>query len=190
VLAWLERNQLAVLGAALVLFAATLALGTLNDDERAPLQFRNDSTLAPGTPIRVHVAGAVVAPGVYEMREGDRLIDALTAAGGPSALADLDALNLARRVRDEEQVLVPAREPERASASLPLVLAPGARIDINTATAAQLDQLPGIGEAYSRRIIDSRAVDGPFASTEDLVSRRVLPRATYDRIRDLISVGP
>lgn len=189
-LAWLERNQLLVLAVALGVFVAALAATSLADSgPQAPLQLRNDSLLAPGTPIRVHVAGAVLAPGVYELREGDRLVDALTAAGGPIDGADTDALNLARRVRDEEQVLVPTRE-RQAAASLPVFLAPGARLDINTATAAQLDQLPGIGEAYSRRIVDSRAVDGRFKSTEDLVTRKIIPRATYDRIRDLISAGP
>ena len=63
-------------------------------------------------------------------------------------------------------------------------------MNINTATQAELDQLPGIGEAYSRRIVDSRAVDGPFKTVEDLVTRRVVPASTFDGIHELISVGP
>jgi competence protein ComEA len=187
-LAWLERNQLFVLALAIIVFVASLALSGLAEDEPPPLAFRDGSELPAGTPIRVHVAGAVLNPGVYELREGDRVIDALTAAGGPAAGADTDELNLARRVRDEEQVLVPGRETAAAPAA-PL-LPPGTRLNINTATQAQLDQLPGIGEAYSRRIVDSRSVDGRFVAIEDLVGRRVIPRATYERIRDMISVDP
>jgi competence protein ComEA len=187
--AWLDSNWRIVLAGALVVFFVALASrGLAQGGDPQPLQIRSDSMLPLGAPIRVHVAGAVLAPGVYELREGDRLIDALAAAGGPTDAADREALNLARRVRDEEQVLVPTRETAR-TASAAATLVPGTRLDINVATAAQLDQLPGIGEAYSRRIVDSRAVDGPFATTEDLVSRRVLPRATYERVRDLISAG-
>jgi competence protein ComEA len=189
VVVWLQRNQLLVLALAIATFGIALALLTpWQSEQRTSLQFRSDSVLALGTPIRVHVTGAVLTPGVYELREGDRLIDALTAAGGPNRSADIDALNLARRVRDAEQVVVP--ELKGAAPAQPATLVPGVRIDINSATMAQLDQLPGIGEAYSRRIVDSRTVDGRFVSTEDLVARKVLPRATYERIRDLISAGP
>ena len=154
------------------------------------LVFRDGSGLAEGTPIRLYVGGAVLQPGVYQMREGDRVVDALALAGGAASDADLDALNLARRVRDEEELIVPGRSAVLAAAAPAATLAPGARLNINTATQAQLDTLPGIGEAYSRRIVDSRTLDGPFRSGEELVERRVLPRATYDRIRDLITVAP
>ena len=187
-LAWLERNQVLVLAAAISVLVASLAVSFLAGGDSAPaLEFHNDSGLPAGTPIRVHVAGAVLQPGVYELREGDRVVDALTAAGGPIDSADMEALNLARRVRDEEQVLVPKRE---APAAQPLFIPPGSRLNINTATEAQLGQLPGIGEVYSRRVVDSRSVDGRFATTEDLVARKIIPRATYERIRNLISVEP
>jgi competence protein ComEA len=186
-LAWLERYQWLVLALALLLFGAVTLVPELGGDGPAPLELR-DQPLAPeGAPIRVHVDGAVVAPGVYELRQGDRLVDAIATAGGATPDADTTGLNLARRVRDEEQVLVPGR---RTTAAPAVPLQPGQRLNLNTATAAQLDQLPGIGEAYSRRIVDSRALDGPFASPEDLVERRVVPRATFEGIRDLVSVGP
>jgi competence protein ComEA len=138
------------------------------------------------------VSGAVVAPGVYQLREGDRLVEALVAAGGPANGADVDALNLARRVRDEEQVVVPrlgGADSRRTEAAGATPLAPGEKLDINAATEDQLDQLPGIGEAYSRRIVDSRKVDGPFKSIQELVDRRVVPRATFEKIRDLVYVA-
>jgi competence protein ComEA len=185
--AWLDRNRFLLLGfAGLALLAGVLFPRLAGGETASPIVFREGSGLPDGTPIRVHVTGAVIAPGVYELREGDRFIDALAAAGGPAADADLDQVNLARRVRDEGQVLIPRRsggprlEPP----------APGAKVDINSASEAMLDQLPGIGEAYSRRIVDSRKVDGPFKSTQDLVTRRVVPQATFDMIRDFIQVGP
>ena len=67
-------------------------------------------------------------------------------------------------------------------------LEPGAPLDLNSATMEQLDLLPGVGEAYSRRIVDSRRVDGPFEAVEDLLTRRVLPSATLDGIRDYVTV--
>jgi len=186
-LAWLERNQVLVLGLAALVFAAGLAASALTSDPSPLLEVRDDSMLPDGAPIRVHVAGAVAAPGVYELQEGDRLAEALAAAGGPAADADLDAINLARRVHDEEQVLV----PRHAGVSSPVrPLAPGEQLDLNAASAAELDLLPGIGEAYSRRIVHSRLVDGPYTAVEDLVERPVIPRATFERIRDMVTVGP
>jgi competence protein ComEA len=186
---WLERNQLVVLCLAVIVFIASIAVIQLTDETPPAIEFTYGSGLPDGTPIRVHVTGAVLQPGVYELREGDRLIEALSAAGGPASDADTEALNLARRVRDEEQVVVPRRGSAGAPRAV-ATLAPGARLDINTATEAQLDQLPGIGEAYSRRIVDSRRVDGPFKTAAELVERRVVPQATFEMIRDLISVSP
>lgn len=190
-LARLERFQWLVLAVAVISIGAIVVAPRFLADERAALELRANSTPPEGAPIRVHVTGAVLRPGVYALRQGDRVIDALTVAGGPSGDADTDDLNLARRARDEEQIVVPKRDGTSSTTTAPaLLLAPGTLVDINTATTQQLDQLPGIGEAYSRRIVDSRAVDGRFASGEDLVTRKILPRATYERIRDLITAGP
>jgi competence protein ComEA len=184
---WLERNQTRVLLIAGALLLAGLGADRLSGSDSLPaVEFRYGSGQPTGAPIRVDVAGAVVHPGVYELREGDRLAEALAAAGGPSNDADTDALNLARRVRDEEQVVVPKRTPPKET----FTLTPGAKLDLNTATESQLDALPGIGEVYARRIVDSRAVDGPFLSVQDLVDRRVVPRATFDKVRDLVFVEP
>ncbi len=186
-LSWLERHQLLVLGAAALVLAATLAVGELRADGPPPaIEFRYGPGLSEGTPIRVHIAGAVARPGVYELREGDRVADAIEAAGGPTDEADADEVNLARRVHDEEQLTV----PRRPGASAVIALLPGQKLDVNTATAKQFETLPGIGEAYARRIVDSRAVDGPYTTTQELVDRKVIPRATYDKVRDLITVSP
>jgi competence protein ComEA len=188
-LAWLERHQLLVLGLAGLLLAAGVGVRQLDRDTPPALIFHDDASLPPGAPIRVYVTGAVASPGVYELRSGDRVADALAVAGGASEGADLDALNLARRVRDGERVSVDRRGGSSTVNARGEPLPPGTKLDINLATEAQLDQLPGIGEAYSRRIVDSRKVDGPFKSTQELVERKVLPKATYDRISDMVMVS-
>lgn len=172
---------------AMIALGAGILAGSLVSGEPEGIVFGYDSALEPGSPIRVQVSGAVLSPGVYELRAGDRLVDALAAAGGPREDADTGGLNLARRVRDEERIAVPHRPGAASPLSPPGPLQPSGKLDINSATAPQLQALPAIGEAYARRIIDSRHVDGPYASIRDLVDRRVLPAGTFEQIRDLIT---
>ena len=108
--------------------------------------------------------------------------------GCPTFAGDLaDAiLELAVRLRDEDQIVVP-RFGEDVSA---VAGTTSAKININTASAGELDALPGIGEVYSQRIVVSREADGPYVSSEELVERQVLPRSTYEGIRELITTGP
>jgi competence protein ComEA len=189
-MAWLERHQWLIAAAAVLVLAAVLALRPASDaTPAAQIVFSETTALDDGVPIRVHVSGAVQRPGVLPLRSGDRLADALAAAGGASSAADIDELNLARRLRDGEQVVIPEK-PRRSAGASPVALAPGTRLDLNKATEAQLDALPGIGATYARRIVDSRAVDGPFKSMQELVDRRIVPKATYDKVRDLLMVTP
>jgi len=184
-LAWLERHQLLLLAAAVAAFALAVAARVVAGHSPPPIEFRPAPALAPGTPIRVHVAGAVLRPGVYALKAGQRAEDALAAAGGPADDADTDGVNLARRLGDEDQVVVPTRgesSPKPSAANRPL--------DINTATADALNSLPGIGDVYARRIVDSRRVDGAFRSTRELLDRKVLPKATFEKVQGLIVVVP
>lgn len=139
----------------------------------------------PAREIRVYVTGAVRQPGVYPLSPGDRWIDALEAAGGPTEDADLTAINLARRARDEDQIVVPRRGETAVSGAVRPPL-----IDINAASEAELMNLPGIGEVRARRIVRSRTSDGPFRRTEELVERGLIPQSVYDDIKDLITAGP
>jgi competence protein ComEA len=190
-LAWLERNRLLVLGLAGLLLLSGLIVRDITRDS-PPALVLNDSRAADESVV-VHVSGAVAAPGIYELARGARIQDAVVAAGGALPQANVDAINLARRVRDGEKVAVPAAEsamPEVAAATAVPTLGPGVKLDINTATVEELDQLlPGIGEAYSQRIVDSREADGPYAAIEDLTARRVIPEATFEQIRDRVSVS-
>jgi competence protein ComEA len=152
-------------------------------DDPAPL--RIDGPAAVQTDIRVYIAGAVRNPGVYPAAEGDRWIDALEAAGGPTEDADLNAVNLSRRVKDEDQIFVPSLGGANVAG-----VSQGPLVNINTAAAEQLEALPGIGPARARSIIDSRESNGPFASIEDLLTRRVIPESVLAEITPLITVSP
>ena len=189
-MAWLERHQWLVAAAALLVLAGVIALRSASDPSpSAQIVFGDAPALADGAPIRVHVTGAVQHPGVVPLRSGDRLSDALSAAGGTSSAADVEDLNLARRLRDGEQVVIPEKTRRSAAAAIS-TQPPGGKIDLNRATEAQLDALPGIGATYAKRIVDSRAVDGPFKSAQEIVARRIVPQTTFDKVRDLVMVTP
>lgn len=132
---------------------------------------------APGglDEVRVEIAGAVAHPGVVTVAPGSRVADALSLAGGPTAEADTAALNLARRVTDEERILVP-RAGERRVALL----------DLNRATAPQLEALPGIGRVTAEAILAARERQ-PFASSDDLLVRGLTSARVYEQVRDLIT---
>jgi len=188
---WLERYRtplLTVLAGAAVLGLVFFVLR--QHEGPPPLELQVGDATSSDSEIMVHVTGAVAAPGVYALHEGDRVVDAVEAAGGPSADADLVTLNLARRIHDEDQVVVPRVGEQPAASQAASASANGVPIDINTASAAVLDSLPGIGEVYSSRIVDSRVASGPFQSTEDLVTRKLIPSATYEKIKLLITVSP
>ncbi|MGC8874582.1 MAG: ComEA family DNA-binding protein [Chloroflexia bacterium] len=146
---------------------------------------------ATPAPVVVYVSGAVVRPGVYALPAGARVADALAAAGGATAEADLVHLNLARRLHDEEQVYVPRKgEPTPVWPTGAPSSGGGGRskVNINTAGVAELDTLPGIGPGYAQRIVDYRQQHGPFRTIEDLQKVPGIGPATFARIRDLITV--
>lgn len=124
----------------------------------------------------VHVDGAVAAPGVYELAEGARVNDAIAAAGGLAEGADTSSINLAAGVLDGEKVYVPL-EGEDAPAAAEAGSAGAASgaddtpvpVNINTATIEELDELPGVGEATARAIVEDREQNGPFSVPEDLM---------------------
>jgi competence protein ComEA len=124
----------------------------------------------------IHVAGWVQSPGVYELHEGDRVIDAIEAAGGARPKADLTTINLAALLTDGLQIVVAktgAAGPGGATSGTSLGGAGGVQSDlvnINTATLDQLETLPGIGEVLAQRILDYRTEHGPFKSIEDLLN--------------------
>jgi len=147
--------------------------------------------------IVVQVAGAVTRPGVYSLPAGSRVADAIQAAGGYSTEVDPRAaetkLNLAAKLQDAQLIAVP-RRGETASGSSGTGGASGAGtstapglINLNTATAEQLDTLPGVGPATAQKIIASRQ-EQPFAKVDDLVTRKVVTASTLSKLRSLVTV--
>jgi competence protein ComEA len=120
----------------------------------------------------VHVAGAVRRPGVYRLRVGARVKQAVERAGGARPGADVNAINLAAKVADGQQVVVPRRAPTGGAAAVPSAgaadAAPAAPVNLNTATPEQLDTLDGVGPATAQKIIAWRIEHGGFRSVEDL----------------------
>ena len=147
-------------------------------------------TTTPTPELKVYISGSVAKPGVYDLTAGDGLADAIAAAGGANRDAQLSCINLALRVRDEAHVHVPgADEPCQAPAGEPSAIPEDNKIDINTATAAVLESLPGIGQVKARAIIDYRESSGPFRTTEELVNVKGIGLATYENIRELVYVS-
>jgi competence protein ComEA len=147
------------------------------------------ASASPATVILVDVAGWVRRPGVYEFAEGARVIDAIDAAGGARPGAVLSSLNLAAPLVDGTQVLVP-KESESAPTTETGTGTSGATglVNVNSATNAELETLPGIGEVIAQAIVDHRTENGPFTSVEQLVDVSGIGDATLESIRELVTV--
>lgn len=148
---------------------------------------------ATAVSIIVDVRGAVNQPGVYTLPVGSRVQDALARAGETLANADLRALNLARRVNDGEQIYVPllgeatAPPPPTPARGAPTATRSLSKLNINTATVAELDALPGIGPAIAQRIIDYRTQNGDFKTIEEIKKVRGIGDALFNQIKELIT---
>jgi competence protein ComEA len=146
----------------------------------------------------VDVAGWVKKPGVYEFTDGDRIIDAVTEAGGPRKGAELAGLNLAAPLADGQQILVP--EPAKkaaADAAAAGMAVPGttagageatAQVNINTADLTTLETLNGIGEVIGQAIIDYRTKNGPFKSIDEIQNVSGIGPVTFGDIKNDITV--
>lgn len=144
---------------------------------------------SPEVVVLVDVAGWVRRPGVYEFTEGARVIDAIDAAGGARSGAVLEALNLAAPLTDGTQILVP-REGQEGVAPAPVTggAVAGGLVNVNSAIATELEELPGIGEVIAQRIIDYRTENGPFATVDELLDVSGIGDAILESIRELVTV--
>lgn len=136
----------------------------------------------------VYVVGAVRRPGLYRLREGSRVADAIARAGGVARNADPAAINFAANVADGEQVLVPARLPRAVAIAqgAPVPGAPAGPVQLSSATAEQLDALPGIGPATAQKILDYRAAHGTFRSVDQLDEVPGIGPAKVEQLRDRV----
>jgi competence protein ComEA len=140
----------------------------------------------------VHVAGAVVEPGVYQFAGDARVRDAIVAAGGPTATADWNALNLAAPISDGVKVYVPNVGEDfppslTAPPADPAESIPTGPIDVNAATTDQLQSLPGVGPATATAIVTERERNGPFLDVDDLDRVPGIGPAKLEALRGLVT---
>lgn len=189
----MNGQSLAIRGIA-VAAAAVIAFGAVQFGTRTSAPEIVISDDAANQQIAVEVHGAVATPGLYWLSGDARFQTALDAAGGATSDADLSGVNLARRLEDEEQIEIPfLPDPSATGQAAPAPVSAAAstsgKININLATAAELDELPGIGPALAGRIVAYREQHGPFASLEELSNVSGISARMVDDLRDRISVG-
>lgn len=197
-----SRIQLITIAAIAIVIATGIGVAIR---DHLPVGPAGGGGAAVGPPVRgddartvlVDVAGEVRSPGVYELSTGSRARDAIQAAGGATADANLTAVNRAAPVVDGQHLVVPVAS---ASAGVPGAgsadVAAGvdsqadtaAPVSINTADVAGLDELPGVGPATAQAIVDDRSDNGPFSDVDDLQRVAGIGPATVERIRDLVTL--
>jgi len=206
IVAALGARRLLAIGAVLALVALGVVWAVAGRGSTAELNLpraqpvESAATVAPSTTsgsVVVHVAGAVLRPGLVQLPAGARVADALSAAGGARPDADLDRLNLAALCVDGARVYVPALGQPAvppvdgatanggAAASSP----DAGPLDLNTATEAELDALPGIGPSTAAAIVAHRDAEGPYRSVDDLDEVRGIGPARLEQLRELVTVS-
>jgi competence protein ComEA len=193
---WLEQYRVGLLVALVAAVLTGLVAFRFLKPNPGPLRLETvtppptpspEATPTP-RPLRVYVSGAVQVPEVYALPPDSIVKDALTAAGGPSAEADLDRINLASPLADGQHVYVPHLGEEDPPVQPPSSQRSGSLlVNINTADAATLETLPGIGPTIAGSIIDYRQANGPFGRIEEIVDVSGIGPATFEKIKELIS---
>lgn len=181
------------LGAAVILVIAaltvTVAIGIFRGAAAPVEQVSTGGSVTDAptpAPLYVHVSGAVVAPGLYVLETGARVVDAVAAAGGFAPDADQASVNLARPVTDGEQLHVP--RAGEASTDATAGDSSAGLVDLNAADAATLETLPRVGPALAQRIIEWRDANGRFTAIEDLLAVPGIGDKMLDSLRDLVRV--
>lgn len=200
---WLQKTGAPLLIACLTLVLIAAGVIISRQQQPAPLVIVEPTLTQQNTPVevsatptvertvKVYVSGAVAKPDVYALKASDRVKEAIEAAGGATPDADLEQINLAARLRDEMQIRVPHKgEAVTGSTSQPSEPSstPATKLNINTASSSQLEALPGIGTVTAGKIIAYRIQYGPFKSIEQLKTEKLVNNATYEKIKDIVTV--
>lgn len=191
-----ERTLLLVFLVAILMAGSVYLYGGGKRGQEMPVPQEQTSVATTSEPtaqdqqqaIRVHVKGEVNQPGVYEIPADSRVIDAIQAAGGSKAQADVEQLNLAAVVADGSEVVVPAIGTTTTEAGTKPAATSG-KINVNTATMEELDKLPGIGSARAQAIIEYRQEHGRFLQIDDLKQVPGIGVKMFDQIRDKVTVN-
>lgn len=186
-------------GFGLLLLFLSLAVLLKNQTEKGDVLFSTNESTGSAT-LKIDIQGSVMTPGVYNLKEGSRIMDALSSAGGLSADADREYLskylNRAAKLTDGQKIYIPSAG-ETASGKSPFGSAQGKqnnlgdlsnlsqkKLNINTASQAELEVLPGVGPVTAGKIISGR----PYQTIEELKNRKIVGNALFEKIKDLISV--
>lgn len=183
----------------LLLMLAAIAVGTVYgsymQEKAVVLEDAASEEKSPVNTITVYVTGAVNKPGMVTVKEGDRVGDAVNTCGGLLPTADPEHINMAKVLKDGEQVKVPEKKTDagkdkgrQADGKKDKAAGNSGQVNINTADEKELDTLPGIGPAMAKRIIEYRESEGNFQRIEDIKKIKGIGEAKFAKIKDKISI--
>jgi len=152
-----------------------------------PVRVSAAASHAPAPMLFVNVVGAVRRPGLYQLKDGARVADAVSRAGGPTPKAQIELVNLAARIADGEQIVVPRRGFASPSASASGGAVAAGPVHLNSATLEQLDALPGVGPVTAQKILDYRQQHGAFGSVDELDAIAGIGPARLEQLRGLVA---
>jgi competence protein ComEA len=192
VVEWIGRHRTVLSATLLIAVLVSLTVLLVRRPEPPRIVVQQPATRVVASPpvpalLVVHLSGEVIMPGVYQLPVGARIDDALKAAGGPTDSGDIQRLNLAARLADGQQIVVPKRNnPILATFSVSPSPTPE-RLNLNVASVAELDQLPGVGPVTAQRIVAYREQHGPFIRVEQLREAKLVNAPTFERIKELVT---
>ncbi len=186
----LDRRRVVLSGVVVLLVlvvAGKLLLHPAAPAVPPPVRVAAPAGHASATTLFVNVVGAVRRPGLYRLKEGSRVADAVRRAGGPTPKAQIELLNLAARIADGEQIVVPRRGLANPAAARPGGAVAAGPVHLNSATLEQLDALPGVGPVTAQKILDYRQQHGAFGSVDELDAIVGIGPARLEQLRGLVA---